>query len=192
MLKISQFHTNQWDTQLAEILVYARCPFCPLPLRNDLFQNAPSHFSSRYLWPFLSRRKLDVRRETVHSGRDLLLWSPPRSPQFWSPNTTNLVLQLCPRPEVIWSSCNFENAHAHSQTHTCSECKTLFGLAHNLKMHRCKERAYNCVQCNKFISLLVKLQVWKRIWSSTVEWWATLAQNVRSHLVKQDIWRRTW
>ena len=34
---------------------------------------------------------LAVRRETVNSGRDLLLWSPPRSPQFWSPNTTNLV-----------------------------------------------------------------------------------------------------
>ena len=78
------------------------------------------------------------------------------------------------------------------KTHTCSECRKLFGLAHNLKMRRCKERAYNCVQCNKSISLLVKLQVWKRIWSSTVEWWATLAQNVRSHLVKQDIWRRTW
>ena len=34
---------------------------------------------------------LAVRRETVNSGRDLLLWSPPRSPQFWSPNTTSLV-----------------------------------------------------------------------------------------------------
>ena len=34
---------------------------------------------------------LAVRRETVNSGRDLLLWSPPRSPHFWSPNTANLV-----------------------------------------------------------------------------------------------------
>ena len=34
---------------------------------------------------------LAVRRETVNSGRNLLLWSPPRSSQFWSPNTTNLV-----------------------------------------------------------------------------------------------------
>ena len=34
---------------------------------------------------------LAVRWETVNSGRDLLPLSPPRSPQFWSSNTTNLV-----------------------------------------------------------------------------------------------------
>ena len=37
---------------------------------------------------------LAVRRETLNSGRDLLLWSPPRSPHFWSPNTTNSMPNL--------------------------------------------------------------------------------------------------
>ena len=34
------------------------------------------------------------------------------------------------------------------KTHTCSECKKLFGLDHNLKTARCKERAHSRVQCN--------------------------------------------
>ena len=78
-------------------------------------------------------------------------------------NKSRLTIVSTARSHLV----NFENAHAHSQTHTCSECKELFGLAHNLKMHRCKKRAYHLRRVKYFKYFCL----WRQ-WTIFLAFWA--------------------